>query len=470
MKTWTVALILLAGAAYGQDLDKRASLAYEAVPLEKVLRDLEARYALRFSYSADLIDLGLPVNIHVREVPLKDALAFIFLDARIDWVLAGDQVVLRPRQKGAGVRVLKGKVVDQATGVPLPLASVRLEGTPIGTLTNNAGEFLLNVPERYSRASVTLSFMGYSTVTFSLDQPRIPELFTLQAIQTTLSAVTVTSKNGLSILQEAIARIRENYDTGSVVYTCFSRDLQLRNQDVPMAAGEFVYQAYRGAGKNASQKQIKVVKGHQMKDFAFLQSVLQSFPRWTGFDAEVDKNGIFLADLNAQNSYNEFPGPGFLKRHEFELLGSSLLEGGRDVYVVAFDQKDAYKNKSLYKGKIYIDTESLAFVRIESELSPKGIRHAKFFDTSRAMALLFGYSRCAVLGTRTIINYKPWNGKWYPSKPGDLLEGEAGHGAKQLLRRSGHQRGYRGDRYSNGKCEAFRSHRSARAQKQGLYV
>jgi len=406
-----IILWLIAGVACGQGLDRKVSLSHSNISLGKLLVELQDRYALRFSYSPDLIDLDQKVSIDVKEAELNDVLKTVFRDAGVDFVLAGDQIVLRPKYT-AGRSILEGRVVDQRTGASLPLASVRLEGTPLGTLTNNDGEFLLHIPEKYSERRVVLSFIGYKPRAFSLDQKITPRIFGLEEDETTLKAVTVTAKNGLSILQEAIARIGENYDTGNVIYTYFMRDLALR-EDTPVGASEGVYQAYRGSLKTSSLKQIKAVKGRRVKDFAFLQSILQAFPRWTGFEVGIDRQGIFLADLNARHSNDEFPGAAFLKRHEFELLGTSLLEG-KEVYVVAFDQKDAYRSKSLYKGKFYIDTESLAFLRIESELSPKGVRHAKFFGTSRAMALLFGYSRCAVLGLKTIINYKTWKGKWYP--------------------------------------------------------
>lgn len=414
MKTIFRSFLILwftAGAAYGQGLDKKVSLAYRDIALEKLLTVLEEQYALKFSYSPDLIRLDQKVSVDVKEMALKDVLGNILRDTGIGFVLAGDQIVLRPQAPDRS-RSLKGKVVDKVTGAPLPLASVRLEGTPVGTLTNDAGEFMLNIPEKYGDRNVALSFMGYRNYAFSPGKTTTPGVWGLEEDQTTLKAVTVSAKTGLSILQEAIARIGQNYDTGSVVYTYFMRDLALRD-DTPVGASECVYQAYRGSSRSSSPKQIKAVKGRRVKDFAFVQSVLQAFPRWTGFEVGTDKNAIFLADLNAQHNGDEFPGTNFLKRHVFELLGTSLLDG-KEVYVIAFDQKEAYKNKALYKGKLYIDAESLAFLRIESELSPKGLKHARFFGTSRAVALLFGFARCTVLGMKTVINYRPWNGKWYP--------------------------------------------------------
>jgi hypothetical protein len=43
----------------------------------------------------------------------------------------------------AWAQVLTGVVVDGSTGEPLPGAAVRIQGTSMGTLTNDKGEFQL---------------------------------------------------------------------------------------------------------------------------------------------------------------------------------------------------------------------------------------------------------------------------------------------------------------------------------------
>jgi hypothetical protein len=416
MKTITpLAILLILGfhVVQGQVLEKKISLSYSDVSLEKILSDLDAQYGLSFSYSPDLTQLDRKINIEEKNIVLRHALEKIFRQAELEFMESGNQIAIRKKVDLTTLVVLRGKVKDKNTNIVLPFASVRIQGTPVGTMTNSQGEFVLNVPAGKEPASVTISSIGYKNYRVTLDTSPMPSSFFLEEDATELATVTVMSNSGRSILREAISKIKENYDTGSVLYTYFLRDVSYYDGTAASAA-EAIYQAYRGSLNRTPTKQLKVVKGRRVKDFAFIQRVFQAFPRFTSFEMSADRRVVFYAELNAKKEDGEFPSPKFLKQHDFELLGTSILDG-REVYVIVFDQSDLYKKKSLYKGKFYIDTESLAFIRMEWALSPKGIKNVRFFSKSNAIALLFGFTECQVLGHTTIENYKPWNGKWYPS-------------------------------------------------------
>lgn len=49
------------------------------------------------------------------------------------------------------------------------------------------------------------------------------------------------------------------------------------------------------------------------------------------------------------------------------------------AYEITFDQRAGVK-KSLYKGKLYLDKETLAFLEIERELSPRGLSYSSYGD------------------------------------------------------------------------------------------
>lgn len=413
MKALQLMLLLLVGASQAlvaQDLDIRVSAEYDQTTLAQVLDDLAEQHGLLFSYSKDLIQLDKPVVMSVWNAPLRRVLDLIFAQAGVEYEVIGDQIVLKSRD-GTNPLTISGKVVDKETNTPLPFASVLLKGTSIGTATNSDGLFILNVPGVHRTGEITVSFVGYKPQRIAIPDLKDEIAVGLESDPMTLDAVVVTATTGLSILEEAIGRIHENYDTNAVAYTFFVRD-RLLQDDEPIAAGEIEYAAYRRSLASDESNQISVTKGRRVKDYKATQEILQTFPRWTGFEIGIDNGIIFSSDPVASGDRNRFPGKGFLEMHDFELLGIGSLDG-EEVYVVSFDQKAAYKNRSLYAGKLYIDSETLAFRRIEMGLSETGIANAKFFGTSRAAALLFGYSRCTVSEERTILNYKPLNGKWY---------------------------------------------------------
>lgn len=410
-----VLLLVTNHALVGQALEKRVAARYNVSTLAEVLEDLSLRHGLRFSYSRDLVQLDKKIDVSVSNVALRELLDVIFSQADVGYEFIGDQIVLKG-SGGSYPLTINGKVIDGETNSPLALASVRLNGTGIGTATNDDGEFVLHVPAQHRDAGITVSFVGYKPRLIPVADMKRTTTLALQTDPTTLNAVVVTAASGISLLEEAIAKIHENYDTGAVRYTYFVLDRLVQDNE-PIAAGEAEYQAYRGSAKAKDPHQIRAIKGRRVRDYNATQKILQTFPRWTGFDIGVDNGIIFSGDPAANRDENKFPGKGFLKKHNFELLGISSLDG-QEVYVIDFDQKPAYRNRSLYSGKLYIDKETLAFRRIEMALSEMGIANAKFFGTSRAMALLFGYSKCSILEEKTILDYEPVNGKWYLNTAG----------------------------------------------------
>lgn len=408
-----VCLTLLVGAyarVAAQESD-HLTVSFQEVTLGEILIQLGSQYNIKFTYSEDLIALDKKITLHVDHAGISELLQQLTQQAAVDYERIGDQIVIRPKVPPA--RIVRGKAVDASSGEPLAFASVRVTGSAVGTATNNDGLFVLTIPAGQELGTLVISYVGYRNYTAPLAATTSEGVFTLEVHAQELATVEVTAKTGTSILQEAILKINQNYDTGRIRYTYFVRDQSVLN-DEPIGASETLYQAYRGAQSSVPiSQQVKVLKGRRVKDFAALQRILQTFIRWTGFEVGFSGNILFAADLNLPHIGNAFPSARFMTQHAFELLGVSLLNG-REVYIVDFDQR-AGRRKSLYKGKFYIDTETLAFVRIEMGLSPQGIERARFFNTPKAMAALFGYGKCAVKASTRVVNYQEVNGKWYPS-------------------------------------------------------
>jgi hypothetical protein len=62
--------------------------------------------------------------------------------------------------------------VGSPEGKPLAAASVFLAGTSYGTLTNEAGSFVLPLPLQAGTYSLTISFTGYATFQQTLSLPQ----------------------------------------------------------------------------------------------------------------------------------------------------------------------------------------------------------------------------------------------------------------------------------------------------------
>jgi len=65
---------------------------------------------------------------------------------------------------------INGIVLDNETGQPLSGASVVLDGTNVGSVTNPGGEFSIS-KENVDASRLIISFIGYTSTSINLDDP-----------------------------------------------------------------------------------------------------------------------------------------------------------------------------------------------------------------------------------------------------------------------------------------------------------
>jgi hypothetical protein len=395
-------------------LDRKVTLRYQNAPLEEVLQSIQIQ-GIPLSYSKDLLPVHDRITLTSLQQPVGDVLRILFKGKNILFREIGGQLVLRPEAApAAGLQSIRGVVRDRATQAALASASVVLKGSTLGTVTNAEGVFSLKIPTDLATRSLVISHLGYQTVDRFIDQKGEPAWqLELEPAAQVLNEVVIHKQTGRSLLDEALSRIAQNYDTTAIRYTYYLRDETWRDAE-PIQALEAVHQAYEGSSVGPPVRQVRLVKGRKSRRYAVYQQILSTFPHLTGFDIGLNANVVFDLDWVRQRPDKSLLGAKGLEQHQFELLGLSQYEG-REVYVMAFDQKDRYRNRALMKGKIYLDSQSLAFVRIEAALSPKGIRHASFLGASRPVAQLLGFGRCTVEGQAIVMTYRPVGSKWYLS-------------------------------------------------------
>ena len=142
---------------------KGITLSKKGATVSEILDEIEAQSGYIFVTSGT--DLGMTKDIIVRNAPLEDVLRNLFAGSNIEWTISGVNVYLATkgsapdRAQDQAKPSVTGKVVD-SDGVPLPGASVIVDGTDNGVMTDLNGLFsLTGVP---FPASVTVSFLGMS--------------------------------------------------------------------------------------------------------------------------------------------------------------------------------------------------------------------------------------------------------------------------------------------------------------------
>ncbi|WP_082037820.1 TonB-dependent receptor [Flavihumibacter solisilvae] len=149
--------------------EKKVSVVCRSKNLKWVINQLEKQTGLLFVYSNDMLDPDKKISVQLRNADLSYALEQIFTPLRIDYELAGKNVLLKVHAGDRLVNIstavfhaadveIQGQVLDEQKN-PIAGATVLLKGTNSITTTNSDGRFVLHVPE--AKGTLIISFVGY---------------------------------------------------------------------------------------------------------------------------------------------------------------------------------------------------------------------------------------------------------------------------------------------------------------------
>jgi len=167
--------VSLADDAHGQDmLNQKITINANNESIKEVLRQLNKLTSVRFTYNSTLLLADRRVTIAAVNKPLHAVLDEIFVPLQINYVVQNKLILLKQAdsvnqkeksknsvQPEANLRAIHGKVKEQKAGV-LPGVSIVIKGTQRGTVTNENGEF--NIELQPEDSVLVFSFVGYKTL------------------------------------------------------------------------------------------------------------------------------------------------------------------------------------------------------------------------------------------------------------------------------------------------------------------
>lgn len=151
-------LILLAATpalAQNTDLNKRITIVSKGRPLGDVLNELSEKTGLLFSFSNDQLDVTKSVSLSMKNKATKDVFEKLFTSQGLEYMMIDNQVVLKiPKKKPEEEKsktkskyTISGTLKDKETGETLIGATVWINGTSTGVVTNNYGFYSLTLEE-----------------------------------------------------------------------------------------------------------------------------------------------------------------------------------------------------------------------------------------------------------------------------------------------------------------------------------
>lgn len=179
---WLVALAMCftAQCLSAQDFSQtKVSLNKVNATLFDVLTEIKNQTGVNFVAGSEALNAAARVNAVYTNAPLQTVLDGLMINQNLTWKFNEDYIVISRKISSSsqtaalpnGRFVVRGRVADAQTGLPIPGASVWVKDTSIGTATNGNGEYSLTVTGQ--GRTIEAEFLGYTRVQIPLDRETI---------------------------------------------------------------------------------------------------------------------------------------------------------------------------------------------------------------------------------------------------------------------------------------------------------
>ena len=270
------------------------------------------------------------------------------------WIVALWLCSLCAMAQDAEMWTLNGKVTDSKTRKAMPHVSVTARS--VGTVTNEAGEFVLKLAE--APETVTFSCLGYKTQKLSASAMNgVRVEVRMEPSSVMLDEIVVRGADAKELVKMAVDKIADNYPSVPNLLRGFYREtVEKRSHFTSISEG--VVDVYKTAyTKNTDWRDgVAIQKGRRLlsqRPGDTLAVKLQGGPVLP-IMLDVVKEKDILLDVEELNHYS------------FRYASMSRADD-RNQYVVEIAPLYA-QDYALFRGRLYIDQETLAFTRIDLTL------------------------------------------------------------------------------------------------------
>ncbi|MEO1447908.1 MAG: prolyl oligopeptidase family serine peptidase [Bacteroidota bacterium] len=457
-----IAIWILAGnVAWGQDLSQQITLPGEDIALGKLLEVITQTSDIPFSYNPRRIPLDKKLTFTQDAASIKTLLDQVQAATGVRYHLMAGTIILKASEKvDSGykspshsqntLRTLQGKVIDKDTGEPLGFANLRLKGSSLGMVSNEAGEFDMRVPAKGNFKSLLVSYIGYKNQEIPLNTFQNSRLhIALEENALNLAEVEINPVEPLDVLTDALAQIKANYTTEPFAYEAYYRELVKVDTSFVKFADAATYVYNPGYTQKSDDDPVPnyafeeealpfphepmTYTSRISSDVKVLEArASDNLQRTQKMVGAIDFERFSITDgIQTLIVYDYAQTPlQFLRKdrwNSFEFtMEDQVYVNDRPAYVIAFTPKGKSIKKALVSGKVFIDIRSSAIVayefevpeRLQSKLEKKTgwIKfianvsqkyRAQFEGRSRFRRKMSDYNH------KVAVQFQEFQGKWY---------------------------------------------------------
>lgn len=285
---------------------------------------------------------------------------------------------------------ISAKVLDKETKEALGFASVGIKGIPIGTISNEQGDFDFHFSPDYQNDILVVSMLGYKNfeapIWTLLNNPDL--IIPLEKSPIQLEEIVVSDTlTGGDILRIAISRIEQNYPMEPFMMDGFYRD-------VKKVGGTYI-SLLEAAVKIYDENYAEPRNKFKLRERVKLLEVRKSIGYESKFTSYFDQINL-LEDLLLHNDirYRKINVEDMVE-HKVQRDQNSFYDG-HEIYVTYYSGPFSFK--------IYVDKEDFSIIHVEVEDA------AEHGLLNKRKNLVSKY-----IGLKKTLDFRRVNGKMYPS-------------------------------------------------------
>jgi hypothetical protein len=249
---------------------------------------------------------------------------------------------------------IRGKVVDATSREPLVFASVGVQESNIGIITNLDGEFSLKIDGSLSTGNLVITYLGYKNKTVPISELRgNKNVITMDPAPIPIKEIVVRPVDPVDIVSKAISRINRNYESEPNLMTAFYRETIKKNRNY-VSIGEAAVEIFKAPYANDVRFDgARIYKGRKSSDVEKMDTVL----------FKLQGGPVSVLQLDIVKNTESILTHDAMEYYDYSISGVVELNN-KPHYVIDFVQKPSVEIP-LFMGSLFIEMDSYAISEVE---------------------------------------------------------------------------------------------------------
>lgn len=398
---------------FAQDdiLTKRFSFNPQRTSLFDALNTISKKTGYLFIYDSRIIENDRKVRLEAKNDPLYQILGSIFNDPALKYKVISKHILVYKENTHRIQQVqisnpdttqqiisIKGKIWDKYQQKPIQYASVAIEGTTMGTVSNSEGVFIIKANRKLAGKNIVITHIGYTPYKLPIEigEEQMVDIY-LQPEIVSLQEVVIRRINPEDIIERAVRSRKYHYPKEPIYLTTFYRE-QVQKDSKYLSYAEGLFKIYKPSFEQLfGNDQIKELKSRKIINIDNSDTLVMKI-----------KGGISSClSLDIVCSTPDFIDPSEMTKYRYSLSDIVTFDS-RNAYSIYFEQRPDI-DEPLYSGNIYIDTDSLTILGADFEINPLYIQKATpYLITQNSRTHVIKPERFAYS-----VSYRKVNGSFY---------------------------------------------------------